>query len=372
VSASIQVRPVHDAAQARAFCALPYRLYRRDPLWVPPLARDEAARWRPSSNVSLRSRWHARFLAYRGDEPVGRVAAILDPTFTSRWAPGAGFIGFFECERDPAASRILLSRAEGALREKGARRVLGPVNLTTHDEVGLLVAGYDRPPAVLTPYNPPFYVALLEDAGYAPVRDYRAYDWTPGSREAGTLHRLAQRAPGASIRAVDPRAWDDEVDRLHRLYNAAFADVWGFVPLSLEEFAQRAGQFKAFYRPELVLLAEQEGEAVGFAVLLPDVHVALPAARGRLLPLGWWRLLRAVRRIRSGRFVLMGVRPEAAGRGLAAHLALAMGRAVRAAGYRHVDVSLVLDENARMRRVIEAFGCTPSRSYRLFGKELEA
>lgn len=372
MSGEVRVREVENAADDRAFRELPYRLYADDPLWVPPLRIAEAARWRTRSNPSLRRRWHRRFLAWRDGRAVGRVAAILDPPFAWRWSPATGLVGFFECERAPEVSRALLGRAEEALRAQRATTVMGPVNLTTHDEVGLLVAGGSDAPSVLTPYNPPFYADLLADAGYERSRDYLAYDWTPRAEESRTLRRLARGGGAVTVRAIDPSRWDDEVRLLHRLYNAAFDRLWGFVPIGLDEFRDRADQFRPFYRPDLVLVAERHGEPVGFAVLLPDVHQALPVAKGRLLPFGWWRLKRALPRIRRGRFVLLGVRPEHAGRGVAAHLALAMGRAVRAAGYEAVDVSLVLEGNARMQRVIEAFGCVRARTYRLFRKELGA
>ena len=370
MSAGVEVRPVRDAADDRAFCELPYRLYARDPLWVPPLHTAERARWRTDHNPSLRARWHDRFLAVRDGRVVGRIAAIVDPAFARRWSAGAGFVGFFECERDAEASGALLRAAERTLRDRGTARVLGPINLTTHDEVGLLVDGFSRPAAVQTPYNPPFYASLLAGAGYVASRDYHAFEWTPASPESAPLRRLARRASAVAIRHVDPRRFANEVRLLHGLYNASFSDLWGFVPMTADEFRVRAEQFKAFYRPDLVLVAEQQGEPAGFAMLLPDAHEALPAARGRLLPFGWLRLHRALARVQRGRFVLMGVRPRFAGRGLAVQLALAMGRAVEAAGYAGVEVSLVLDSNARMRRVIEGFGCRLARTYRLFEKDL--
>jgi hypothetical protein len=169
---SLAVLPVEGSRLDRAFVELPYRLYRDDPAWVPPLRSEERHRWVPARNPSLEGRWARRFLALRDGRPVGRVAAIVDPTFEARWAPGAGLFGFYECGDDDDAARALLGAAEAALAAAGARSVIGPVNLTFHDETGILVEGFDSPPMLLSPYNPPRYAKQLEQAGYRSDREY--------------------------------------------------------------------------------------------------------------------------------------------------------------------------------------------------------
>ncbi|HEX5272714.1 MAG TPA: hypothetical protein VFW33_19590, partial [Gemmataceae bacterium] len=160
----LRVYPVDDGKSHRQFCDLPYRLYRSERCWVAPLRSEERRRWSPQHNASLRRRWCQRFIARRGKAVVGRVAAVIDEEFARRWSPGAGFFGFFECAEDEAA-RALLAAAETALRDEGRTRLIGPVNLTTHDEVGLLVAGHDSPPMLLSPYNPPQYERFVLGAG---------------------------------------------------------------------------------------------------------------------------------------------------------------------------------------------------------------
>lgn len=377
MSSPVRVEPVRSRADARAFLHLPYRLHRSDPHWVPPLRAVERGRWSLRRNASLARLRTERLLARRGGRVVGRVAAIVDPLFTERWAAGGGFFGFFECEDDPGVAGALLSAAEERLRAWGCGLVLGPVNHTTHEEVGLLVEGFGRRPSFLSPYNPPAYPRLVEAAGYRTEREYRAWEWTPAAPPSRAARRLARRwERGDSevrIRSLDPRRFDAEMRLLHRLYNSCFRDLWGFVETSWEEFRERAEAFRPFYRPETILLAEEagrEGEAIGFAVVLPDVNEALAGLGGRLLPWGWLRLLRGIRRIRSGRFILMGVLEEQRGRGVAPLLALAMREAVTAAGLERVEVSLVQADNASMVRVVEALGCEPARTFRLYSKEL--
>lgn len=367
----VRIVPVESRAHARSFIELPYRLYQGDPNWVPPLRAMERARWDPKQNASLRARWARRFLAERDGRIVGRIAAVVDEPFAARWCPGTGFFGFFECEDDSPAAAALFAAAEEALGTRGMTAALGPVNLSTHDETGLLVQGFDAPPTVLSPYNPPYYAALLQASGYVGVRDFHAYRWTPESRPTRAVDRLVAAARGAAagrvtVRPIDPKRFDDEVRAIHRVYNASFGDVWGFVPIAWEEFAERAAEFKRFYRPDFALLAELDGEPVGFGLILPDVNEALAKARGRLLPLGWLKIARAVPRIRGMRFVLLGVLPEHTGRGVAVLISAAMAETARRTGVAECELSLVQAENRPVRHVIEAFGCPPVRTFRLY------
>jgi GNAT superfamily N-acetyltransferase len=330
-------------------------------------------------NTSLCTRWARRFVARRGEPVVGRVAAIADERFASRWEPGTGLFGFFECGPDPEAAGALLEAVEGCLRARGLRRVIGPVNLTTHDETGILVRGFDSPPMVMSPYNPPYYADLLERAGYAPYRDYHAYLGTPDAEPAPAVRRLERSLAlgrgigrGAHIRPLDPRRWDQEVRTLLELYNAAFADVWGFVPIAWDEFAERARRFRPFVVPALTPIAEVDDRPVGFAVTLPDVNEALAPLDGRLFPFGWLRLVRRIPRIRSARFILLGVRPEYVGRGIGALLASATQAAARRLHVERLELSLVQATNERVRRVIAAFGCPVVKTFRLYAKELAA
>jgi GNAT superfamily N-acetyltransferase len=368
----VEVVPVDSASRERAFLDLPYRLHRGDPAWVAPLRRSERLRWKPGHNATLRRRPHARFLAMVEGRAAGRIAAIDDRAF-SRW-DDAGFFGFLDCEPREDVALPLLGAAGAWLRARGRRRILGPVDGSTHDEVGLLVDAFEAPPRVLCPWHPPGLEALLLAAGFRGERDYLAYEWTDDAPRSAAVERLTRRlrsaASGIRVRPADDARFDEEADTLRALYNESFAGVWGFVPIERDEFRERAVEFRAFYRPDLVRIAERDGQAVGFALLLPDVYRALAPLRGRLLPFGWLRLALGIRRIREARFVLLGVLPGLAGEGVGVALARAAVDAVTRAGIRRCEISLVQETNSRMVRVIEAFGCRRSKTYRLFGRDL--
>lgn len=372
---SLRIDPVRTYAEHRAFCELPFALHRGEAHWIAPLRRGERRRWDPRHNPSLRSRPTWRFLARSGRRVCGRIAAVIDPEFSSRWEPGSGLFGFFHCVNDAEVGRALLAAAEQALRRSSVERVIGPVDLTTHDEVGLLVDGFDSPPMILSPYHPPYYARLLVEAGYKPLRDYQAFRWSPELEPSAAVKRLLRAAArngtaDVEIRRSDPRRWSTEVGDLHRLYNQSFADVWGFVPISEAEFAARAAEFRRFYRPELAVFADCNGEPAGFGLALPDINEALAPLQGRLWPLGWWSLARGVSRIRGVRLILLGVLPQYRGRGVGARLAQALAKAARELGIQHAELSLVLDSNRETRHLIDAFGATPAKTYRLYQRAL--
>jgi GNAT superfamily N-acetyltransferase len=376
-SGKIDVVRVADKKTHRAFVSFPYSLYRDNPMWVPPLRVSENQRWSPRHNASLRERWTDRFIARRDGSIVGRIAAIEDRAFADRWQPRSGFFGFYECRDDLDASRALFDAAEGALRARGLGCMLGPVNLSTHDEVGLLIDGFSRPPTVLTSYNPRYYEAQVEAAGFHPHVDYYAYRCDPRGGHDAAVERLlrmmeSHRTDGGRIRvrSIDPRRWDDEVDILFDLYNRSFAGLWGFVPIGHDEFVERAGEFRRFYRPELALVAELDGIPAGFTLGLPDVNVALAGLGGRLWPIGWLRLARRVPRVRSLRVMLIGVVPECAGRGIAARLSVEIRRAAQRLGMHDSELSLVQSTNRRVTRVIAALEGAHTKTYRLYLKPL--
>lgn len=374
---TVVVEPTSSAKAARGFIDLPYRLHADDPHWVAPLRSAEVARWKPSKNPALRRMKVQRFVARLDGRVVGRVAAMVDPLFAERWESDAGFFGFLDYEEEGAVPAALMLTAEERLRAWGCRSAIGPIACTTHDEVGLLVEGFGRRPVLLQPYQPEGHVLAVEAAGYTPHREYGSWEWRPDMHldpAIARLERMAGRRTGdqhpVRIRSLEPKRFVEEVRLLHALYNESFSELWGFTPISWAEFRAKAAEFRPFYRPEFILIAESGDEPVAFAIVLPDVNEALARLGGRLLPFGWLRLFRDIKQLRSGRFILIGVRPGYEGRGIAPLLVLRMRRECINAGIDSVDASLVQLDNRRVLRVVEALGCERTRVFRLYRKEL--
>lgn len=307
---------------------------------------------------------------------MGRIAWIVDEAFESRWQPNTAFFGFFESVNDQDVAGALIARVDYAMRAEGKQRMLGPINLTLHDEVGLLVDGFDSRPMVMSPCNPPYYDALIRNAGFSPRHDYHSLTWDVARAHTPAVDRLLRSAAartqddGVTIRHADRRRWAQESQLMFALYNSSFRDVWGFVPLRPEEFEKRAADIRPFYNPKLVLFAELAGQTVGFALVLPDINEVLAGLNGNLWPLGWLRLALGMRRVKAARLMLLGVLPEYSGRGIAPLIAHEVGATARRLGINSWELSLVHDSNNECNHLVDAFGGRRIKTYRLYEKVL--
>jgi hypothetical protein len=359
------------------FLSVPARLYRDDPSYVPPLRRDLHRLLDPSNNPWHRHAEMALFVALRGAEPVGRIAAIRDRRHEEFWAERAGFFGFFDCIDDPAAAAELLGAAERWVRARGAAEMYGPISPSMHDESGCLVEGFGTPPVIQMPYNHPYYARLLEADGYGKKRDLWAYEILSSQGVPPALDRLAQAVQARSnirIRSVDRRRFWSEVEIVRRLYNSAWEMNWGFVPLDAEEIEWRARSLKELIDPRFALFAEAPSagafEPVGFVLAVPDVNEILIGLHGRLTPVALWRLLRGRRRVRRLRLLLLGVVAGYRRRGVEVLLIREIHRRWAEAGIPRAELSWVLEDNDAVIQAILRAGGRHYKTYRIFGKHL--
>jgi len=363
------VLPVSDPRGTREFLDFPYRLYRRDPHWVPPLriAQKELFDFKKHPFHQ-----HARvqcFLARRNGQIAGRIAAILDPNYNRFHSEDAGFFGFFESVEDQDVAGALLDAARDWLRKHGASVVRGPVNPSTNYECGMLVEGFDSDPCVMMPYNPRYYPQLLAAAGLRKARDLYAYYLAVDRMEPKKVNRVAALATAedrVSIRHIRMDAFQQDVELVWEVYNAAWSRNWGFVPMTREEFLFMAKDMKSILVPDLVLLAEVQGRVVGFALGLPDINQALKPAQGRLFPLGLLKILYHKRSIRTARILVLGVLEEYRTAGVAAAFYAEFLRRFCRLKYSGAELSWVLEDNVLMHRSITAFGGKRYKTYRIY------
>lgn len=365
----VAIEKVESRRSRRDFIELPYRLYRADPFWVPPLRIEQRALLDAGRHPFYREAEIEQFLARSGGRAVGRIAAILDHRYIRHQGENAGWFGFFECEEDPEVAAALLEAATGWLAQRGVRLMRGPANPSANYECGLLVEGFDSPPCVMMPYNPPYYARLLERMGLRKARDLYAYHTTATEIQVARAERLAERAArehGVRVRPVRLRDFRAELERFFQIYNAAWSRNWGFAPMSREEMEALGRQMRPVVDPNLALLAELEGRPVGCALALPDINQALRHARGRLFPLGLFKILYHKRAIRRMRVLILGVLEEYRATGAAAALYAALFRNGRRAGYDEGEFSWVLEDNVLMNRSLEALGARRYKTYRIY------
>jgi GNAT superfamily N-acetyltransferase len=366
---ALRIEPERTRRDRREFVGLPYRLYAGHPVWVPPLRMAERKTMDRRRNPFFRHAEAAHFLARRGRRVVGRIAACENRRHNEVHGDRVGFFGWFDVEPDPEAASALVAAAADWTRARGLAPLRGPVCYSTNDVCGVLVEGFDEPPAILMPYNRPDYDGLLQGAGLVGVKDLLAY-WLPATtplpeRFERACDRVLSRS-GVRLREVDPRRFAEEARIVKDLYNRCWEKNWGFVPATDEEFDAAAKDLKLVVDPRMFLIAEREGRPVGFIGTFLDLNEALVGLDGRLFPFGWARLLRRRRRIRRLRTVIMGVLPEARGRGIDAAFFLVSIRRCHAAGYAGSEASWILEDNVRMRADLEGVGARLTKRYRLY------
>ena len=379
--AAVTVVPVEGRALWCAFHRLPYRLYKNDPNWVAPLLLERQLHFDKSRNPFFQHAKAAFWLAYRDGVPVGRITAQIDALHLARYNDATGHFGFIEAIDDPSVFEALLGTAESWLRSEGMRRCVGPVSFSLWDEPGLLVEGFDHPPAVLMSHALPYYQNHIAALGYTQTQDLLAYDYENGKPLPPTMARIIARAQEKhhiqfrTIR-MDRKNFKSEVVLLLDVLNDAWSDNWGFIAMTQAEVDDLVAMFKVVLRPEGVVIAEIEGEVAGFALVVPNINEAISDLGGRLFPFGLakllWRL--KVSGIRTGRMPLMGVRRKWQNTQIGAALALSIIQQIRMSHFKHGivrgELSWILDSNERMKHMLTLVGGTVYKRYRIYEKTL--
>lgn len=329
------------------------------------------------SNPFYRMADRKLFIAMRDGKPVGRIAAIENRAHNSFHDDRVGFFGFFEAVNDLAVADALVRRAEAWLASRGLTSIRGPMNPSTNHDCGLLVDGFDEHPRFLTPWNPPYYEALLRGAGLLPGKDLLGY-WLPyGDNSYGMPARfeaLARRAATKAnlvFRDLAPGRFWEEVDICWEIYNAAWERNWGFVPMSRDEFLHMAKSLRPLLIPQFAFVAEINGAPAGFMLSTPDFNLILKQIpNGRLFPFGFLKILWAKSRIRTGRVLALGIKEEfRSGSVLPLFMHEAARRAI-AYGSPGSEASWILDDNYAMRQPLETFGGRVYRRWRIFERQL--
>jgi hypothetical protein len=376
---SVEIVPVRTSPQWRDFHHLPFQIYRDDPNWVPPLLLERKLHFSPRHNPYFQHARAAYWLAYDQGKPVGRISAQIDRLHLETHGDGAGQFGFVEAIDDVGVFAALLRAGEDWLRGEGMARAVGPISFSLWDQPGLLVEGFDTPPYVMMGHARPYFAPHIEAAGFAPIQDLLAYSYNAALPPTALriVERLKRR-DDVVVRPIrmDKTHFESEVATLLEILNDAWSGNWGFVPMTKAEIADLAGLLKLLLRPGDVAIAEYRGRAAAMAVCFPNLHEAIRDMGGRLLPFNWAKLLwrMKVRRPRSGRMPLMGVRRELQNTPIGAALALAVIQETRdfnfANGVEASELSWILDGNERVKHIIELVGGMPYKRYRIYQKML--
>ncbi len=375
-SGPIRVVPVSSRRQLAAFIRLPWRLYAQDPMWVPPLKLERRLHFSSLNPYFAHGRWQG-WIAWQGDRPVGRISAQVDELHRSRYGVKSGHFGFLECENDPEVMRCLLAHSERWLAQYETEEITGPFNFSINQECGLLVDGFDTPPAIMMPHNHQWYAGMLEQQGYAAAKDLYAYWVRPDFTIPRVMQSLVRKFGGSvRLRRLDKKRFKQELETLRGIFNDAWSDNWGFVPFTPEEFAELGTSLRLIVPDDFIRIAEYEGEAVAFIACLPNLNEVMHGLDGNLFPTGLFKLIGALRkrRISSGRVPLMGVRKRLQNTPLGIALALLVIHDLRQPlidrGITGVELSWILEDNQGMRSILERIGSRLYKTYRIYRKRL--
>jgi GNAT superfamily N-acetyltransferase len=376
-AAGVLVREVAPGQSLKPFAQLSWTINAADPNWVPPLRMVLNALLNRKKHPFYQHADVAFFVAERGGELVGRIAAVVNHRHNEFHGDRIGFFGLFESVDDTEVSGALVEAAAAWLRGRGMDTIRGPFNLSTNDELhspGVLIDGFDRPPLVMMGHNPSYYGRLMEAAGMAKAKDLLAY-WLPTNqpteRMVAGVERLGKRE-GWRIRPVEMKRLKEEIAVIQEVYNSAWERNWGFVPMTEAEFEHMASEFKPVVDPDLVLIAETTaGEPIGFLLCLPDLNVVLKKMpNGRLFPFGIFHLLFGRKQIHVARLVTLGLKPGHQVSGIGAALCLRAFYAGQQKGYTQAEGSWILEDNLLMCQALEKLGFYIHRRYRVYERPL--
>jgi len=358
------------------FIKFPWKIHKNDKNWVPPLIGERKDFFNEDKNPFFKHAEVIFYLAKKNAEMVGRIAGIVNHNHIEFQNEKAGFFGFFECVEDYEVARVLLDTVRNWLKSKGMEIMRGPANFSSNEEWGMLLDGFDSPPVFMMTYNPKYYLDFMERYGMRKAKDLYAYfidkSSPPPQRVVKMAENIKQKG-GINIHSVDMKDLKTEVEKIKTVYNSAWFQNWGFVPMTDEEFDHMVGGLKKIVDPHLVFIAEVDGKPAGFSLAVPDVNQVLHRINGRLFPFGLFRLLwhsKIKDKIDGVRIITMGVSPEFQKKGIDTVFYVETFKVGVQRGYSWAEMSWVLEDNVKMNRILDLLGAKLYKKYRIYEIEI--
>ncbi len=355
------------------------RVFADDPTYIPPLTFELKDRLTPKKNPFFEHGEAALFTAHRDGQIVGRCSASIDHAHLERHKDETGFFGFFDTLDDEEAAHALLDAAKAWVRERGMKRIRGPLSLCINEEAGLLVEGFEHSPVLMMPHSRPYQGGLVESAGFEPIKDLIAwrYDVHEIPPRAIRAWEQMRELPEVTIRSFRKKHLRRDINMMMEIFNDAWQENWGFVPATDAELAKVAEDLKLILDEDLAFFAEVDGRPVGMCVALPNLNEATHDLGGSIFPFGFAKLLwrTKVRGLKSARVITLGLRKEIRNKkrygGLSTALYVELAKRGVRKGYEWAELSWTLDDNRPINVAIKAMGGKPYKRYRLYEAPLD-
>ena len=371
---AIEIKEVDSKGDLLKFIKLPNRLYKNEKFFIPYLTSDRKKFLDKEKNPFFSHAKAAYYLAYKDGKLVGRIAALVNNMHNEYHNEKTGFFGFFDCINDVDVARALLSSAEKFVKALGMEIIRGPMNLSTNDEIGVLVDGFDSYPTFMMTYNPPYYDELFKNLGLSKAEDVVAYyidDKNPAPDRIKRIVEKLRTRSGITIRTLNMKDFENELEIVRQIYNAAWSKNWGFVPMTPEEFHHLANDFKKIVDPELVFIALVNGEPAGFSLAMPDYNPVFKKMNSHIFPFGFLKFLyyTKVNKLMTGaRMLTMGIVHKYQKIGLDMVLFLETFTKGPQHGYHWGELSWILERNTMMNKAAVDMGAKLYKRYRIYDK----
>lgn len=370
----LSIKLVSDNKDLKKFIDFPHDLYADDPHYVPELFLAQKDMLDKKKFPFFNHSEADFFLAIRDNQVVGRIAAIKNNNYIEYTGNNVGHFGFFDVIEDYEVAEALLTRANEWVAEKGAEQITGPYNYSTNESIGVLIEGFDSSPMVMMTYNKPYYSEFLDRYGFEKEMDLLSYSLKPAdmpeklSRVSESLMKRLE-SKGIVIRSANMNDFENEVDKLFYVYNKAWEKNWGFVPMTEEEFKHSAKDMKMIVDPNLLLIAEADGEPIGFSLSLPDINMVFKKMkRGRLLPFGIFKLLYLKRKINRVRVITLGIVEQYRKLGIDACFYFKTFDEAKKKNISLGEASWILEGNEMMNKALVNINAKVYKKHRLYKK----
>ena len=368
----VEIQAVTSKKDMKSFIDFPHDLYEGDSNYVPELFLAQKDLLNQKAHPFFDHSEAQLFLARKEGKVVGRIAAINNKNFNEYTEDSMGHFGFFEVTEDYQVAEALLDKVVAWVKNKGLDKIQGPCNYSTNETCGTLIEGFDGPPTIMMPYNRPYYQEFVEKYGFEKDMDLLSYKIMTNDlpdKLPRVTPKLLERlnGKGITIRKANMKKFSEDVDKVLTVYNTAWEKNWGFVPMTEKEFKHVANDMKQILDPDFLLIAEHDGEPIGFSLALPDINIAFKQVkRGRLLPLGIFKLLYYKNKVNRVRVLTLGIVEEYRRLGIDAYFYLKTFEECAKKGYPYGEASWILETNDMMNRAIQNLNGKVYRKHRIY------
>jgi hypothetical protein len=376
--ATVDIRQVPLGGDLKNFLNVVSRIYADDPVFARPLDQDLKDRLNAKKNPFFEHGEGSVFTAHRGGECLGRITTSIDREHLRRYKDDTGFWGFLDTTDDAEVASALIAKAEEWLRLRGMTRARGPISLNMNEEIGCLVEGFDTPPFIYMPHHRPYQAKLIEGEGYAKAKDFFAWSYVVGDLNARTKKARDEikSMPEVTARTVSYKNMERDVALIMDIFNDAWSENWGFVPVTPAEIRKTAADFKLFLIPEITRIVSIDGEPAAVAIAVPNLNELVRDLRGKLFPLGIFKMLYRLKVVgpKSGRVMILGIRKKwrhvKKYAGLSVFLFGELNDSGRRIGMTYGELGWTLEDNGPVNMGIKLMGGKPYKRYRVFEKAL--